>query len=127
MGGSNGELQDLTKRLVNRATAYGMEVIAEKSKITTDSTNKISADISMNGQKLEEVTSFKYLGATLCKDGACSAEVRIRIASAMAAMARLNRTWRWYTISFASKFKLCKSLVTSNFLYGRETRTLLAD
>ena len=27
----------------------------------------------MNGQKLEEVTSFKYLGATLCKDGTCSA------------------------------------------------------
>ena len=47
----------------------------EKSKIMTNSTNNISADISMNGQKLEEVTSFKYLGATLCKDGTCSAEL----------------------------------------------------
>ena len=64
-----------------------MEVSTEKSKIM----NKISADISMIGQKLEEVTSFKYLGATLCKDGTCSAEVCIRIASTMAAMARLNR------------------------------------
>ena len=45
----------------------------------------------MNGQKLEEVTSFKYLGATLGKDGTCSAEVHIRIASAMAAVTRLNR------------------------------------
>ena len=26
MGGSNGELQDPTNRLVDRATAYGMEV-----------------------------------------------------------------------------------------------------
>ena len=51
----------------------------------TNSTNKISADISMNGQKLEEVTSFKYLGAAPCKDGTYSAEIRIRIASAMAA------------------------------------------
>ena len=65
----------------------------------------------MNRQKLEEVTSFKYLGAILCKDGTCSAEVRIKIASAMAAMARLNRIWRCSTISFASKFKLYKSLV----------------
>ena len=40
----------------------------------------ITADVSMNGQKLEEVNSFKYLGATVCKDGTCSAEVRIRIA-----------------------------------------------
>ena len=34
----------------------------------TDSTNNINADISMNDQKLEEVSSFKYLGAILCKD-----------------------------------------------------------
>ena len=53
----------------------------------TNRTNSISADISMNGQKLKEVTSFKYLAATLFKDGTCSAEVRISVASAMAAMA----------------------------------------
>ena len=82
----------------------------------------------MNGQKLEEVTIFKYLGTTLCRDGTCSVEVRIRIASAMAAMARLNRIWRCNTlISLASKFKLYKSLVTSILLYGCETWTLLAD
>ena len=58
MGGSNGELQDLTNRLVERATAYGMEVSTEKSKIMTNSMDNISADISKNGQKLEEVISF---------------------------------------------------------------------
>ena len=68
MGGSNDELQDLTNRLVDGATAYGMEVSTEKSKIMTNSTNNISADISMNGQKLQEVTSFKYMGTTLYKD-----------------------------------------------------------
>ena len=93
----------------------------------TNSTNNIGADISMNGQRLDEVTSFKYLGATLCKDGTCSAEVRIRIASAMAAMAKLSRISRCNTITFASKFKLNKSLVTSILLYGREKSTLLAD
>ena len=44
-------------------------------------------------EELEEVTSFKYLGATLCKDGTFAAEIRIRIASVMAAMARLNKIW----------------------------------
>ena len=48
----------------------------EKSKIMTNSTNSISADMSMKDQKLEEVTSFKYLGVTLCKDGTCSTERR---------------------------------------------------
>ena len=50
MGGSNGELQDLTNRLVDRATAFGIEVSTEMSKIMTNSTNNISADVSMNGQ-----------------------------------------------------------------------------
>ena len=45
----------------------------------------------------------------------------------MAAMGRLNGIWRSNTISFASKFKLYKSLITSIFLYGCETRSLLAD
>ena len=99
----------------------------EKSKIMTNSTNNISADISMKSQKLEQVTIFKYLGATLCRDGTCSAEVRKRIASAVAAMARLNRIWRCNTISFASKFKLYKSLVTSILLYGCRTWILFAD
>ena len=60
--------------------ACGMEVSTEKSKIMINSTNNISGDISMNDQKLEEATSFKYLGAALCKDGTCSAEVQATIA-----------------------------------------------
>ena len=42
-------------------------------------------------------------------------------------MARLNRIWPCKTVSFASKFKFCKSLVTSVLLYSCETWTLLAD
>ena len=55
MGSSNGELQDLTNRLADRATAYAMEVSTGKNKIMTNGMNNISADISMNSQKLGEV------------------------------------------------------------------------
>ena len=120
MDGSNGELQELTNRLIDRAMAYGMEISTEKSKIMTNSKITISAAVSMNNQKLDEMTNFEYLGPNLCKDGTCLAEVCIRIASAMAAMARLNRIWWCNTISFTSKFKLYKSLVTP-ILYGCET------
>ena len=102
-----------------------MEVSTEKSKIVTNSTINNSLDNSMNGQKLGKVTNFKYLGATLFKNGTCPAEVRVRIAPAVAAMARLNRICRRNT-SFASKFKICKSLDTY-ILYGCETWTLLSD
>ena len=41
MVGSSGEIQDLTNRLVDRATTYGMEVSTDKSKIMTNSINNI--------------------------------------------------------------------------------------
>ena len=44
----------------------------------------------------------------------------------MAAMARLRGIRRWNTISFASKFKLHKSLVTSILVYGCEAWALFA-
>ena len=53
--------------------------------------------------------------------------VRTRFAPAVAAMDRLNRTWRCNTVSFASKFKLYESLVTSILHYVCETWTLLAE
>ena len=77
MGSSNAEFQNLTNRLVDTARAYGMEVSTKNSKIMTNSTNNISADITTQGQKLEVMVNLKYLGATLCKDGNCSAKIRI--------------------------------------------------
>ena len=90
MGGSNDGLQDVTNSLVDRIMAYGMEVSRERRKFMTNNTNSISADISLNGQKSQEVTSFKYLRATLCKDGTCSAEIHNRIASVIVKLAELN-------------------------------------
>ena len=55
------------------------------------SVNDIHANIIMNGEKLEEVSQFKYLGATLTKDGTSTKEVKIRIAAATSALARLDK------------------------------------
>ena len=42
MGGSDGRLQDLSNRLIDRARSYGMEVSKEKTKIMTNSTSTTS-------------------------------------------------------------------------------------
>jgi len=82
MGGSNTELQDLTTRLENRAGAYGMEVSLEKSKVLLNSTSNATAKIYMNGQRLEEVDTFKYLGTTLTNDGQSTTKINVRPAMA---------------------------------------------
>ena len=125
-GGSHAELQDLTSKLVDSAGAFGMEGSSEKSKIMINSRKDIAANITMNEEPLEQVDNFKYLGASLSKDGTCTAEVRIRIARATASMASLQKIWRSNT-SFKTKYKLNHSLVLSTLLYGCETWTLMAD
>ena len=47
------------------STAYGMEISAEKTKLMTNNASGIKTEIKVNGQKLETVTSFKYLGSVV--------------------------------------------------------------
>ena len=46
-----------------------MEINAEKIKLMTNTTSGINTDIKVNGQKLETVTSFKYLGSVITDEG----------------------------------------------------------
>ena len=54
------ELAKLAERLDKASTAYGMEIIAEKTKLMTNNTGGINTKIKVNEQKLETVTSFLY-------------------------------------------------------------------
>ena len=42
---------------------------AEKTKLITNNTSGINAEVKVNGQKLETVTSFKYLGSVITDEG----------------------------------------------------------
>ena len=127
MGGSKDELQELTDRLSNSAREYGMEISSEKSKVMVNSGDITPVQISMNGQQLEDVMPFKYLGATLTKDGRSTAEIKIRLAIATASMAKINKIWSSKDVTFATKIKLYKTLVLSTLLYGCESLALTAD
>ena len=56
------ELAKLVECLDTACKAYGMEISAEKTKQMTNNTSGINTEIKVKGQKLETVTSFKYLG-----------------------------------------------------------------
>ena len=59
------ELAKLVERLDKASTTYGMEISAEKTQLMTNNTSGINKEIKVNGQKLETVTSFKYLDSVL--------------------------------------------------------------
>ena len=66
-----------------------MEISAEKTKLMTNNTNGINTVIKMNGQKLETVTSFKYLGLVITDEGS-NPDILSRIALSTAALTRLK-------------------------------------
>ena len=69
LAGEEEELVNLVERLDKASIAYGME---------------INTEIKMNGQKLETVTSFKYLGSVIADEG-CKPEILSRVAPTTAA------------------------------------------
>ena len=85
------------------------------------------ADIYLYGCKLEEVEKFKYIGATLTKNGTCDQELRIRLAQATSAMVRLTTIWKSTHIRFKLKYNLYRSLILSILTYGCESWTLNAN
>ena len=66
-----------------------MEISAEKTKLITNNTSGINTEIKINGQRLETVTSFKYLGSIITDEGS-KPKVLSRIAQATAALTRLK-------------------------------------
>ena len=78
IAGEEEELVNLAERLDKASKAYGVEISAEKTPMTNN-TNGINTEIKVNGQKLETVTSFKYLGSDITDEG-FKPEVLSRIA-----------------------------------------------
>ena len=113
------------QRLDKAYTAYGMEISAEKTKLMTNNTNSINTEIKVNRERLETVTSFKYLGSVITAEGS-KPEIISRIAQTTAALTRLKPVWNDKSTSLSSKIRLMRSLVTSIFLYACESWTLTA-
>ena len=66
-----------------------MEISSENTKLMTNNTSGINTEIKVNGQKLETVTSFKYLGSVVTDEGS-KHEILPRIAQTTAALTRLK-------------------------------------
>ena len=69
LAGEEEELANLVERLDKASTAYDMEISAQKTKLMTNNTSGINTEIKKNGQKLETLSSFKYLGSPITDEG----------------------------------------------------------
>ena len=67
LAGEEEELAKLIEHLDKASTACSMEISAKKTKLMTNNASGINTKIKVNGQKLQTVTSFKYLGSVLSR------------------------------------------------------------
>ena len=96
-------MASLVERLDKASIAYGMEISAEKTKLMTNNTSGIKTVIKVNVQKLETVTSIKYLDSVITEEGS-KPEILSRIAQTTAALTRLKPVWKDYFSQFQGKF-----------------------
>src|SRR5437899_10553157 len=125
--GTEMVLQRLMNKLNDTAKNFGMKINVQKTKtmvVRWDGGGVV--DITVDGLRIEQVKSFKYLGSVITEDGRSHSDVKIRIAMAKDAF---NKMKEFLTKGLSRRLKkrMVKVLVCPVVLYGCETWTLLQD
>src|SRR3989441_5769996 len=86
MAGTEMGLQRLTNKLNDTAENFGMKINIQKTKSTVvrwDGGGVVN--ITVDGKRIEQVKSFKYLGSVITADGRSHSDIKVRIAMAKGA------------------------------------------
>ena len=68
------DLQELLNRITTSGRRFGL--LLNKGKTNVMATNGTALDIRADGELLEQVDSFTYLGAIITANGGCGADIR---------------------------------------------------
>ena len=115
LAGREEELANLVESLDKISTAFDIQINAEKIKLMTNNTNGISTDIRVNGEKLDYVNTFKYMGAIIADEGS-QPEILARITQTTAALAKRKTIWNVRKIALSSKITLMRSPIMSIYI-----------
>ncbi|VDP46103.1 unnamed protein product [Schistosoma margrebowiei] len=114
------QMQEKTTSVAEASAATGLNIHKEKSKVlryNTACTNPITID----GNDLEVVKTFTYLGSIIDEHGGSDADVKARIGRARAAYLQLRNVWNSKQLSTNTKVRIFNTNVKTVLLYGAET------
>ena len=125
---SQEALQRLCDCFANAARKFGLTISIKKTE-TLYQPGKGSAHVPqpilIDGQQLNDVPSFKYLGGIASSTASMDLEIDARIAKATSAFGRLTkRLWTNKGVRLDTKVSVYKAAVLTSLLYGCETWTL---
>ena len=112
-------LQEKTNRLHCFAKQTGLNISTTKTK-TLYINATTPEPIIVDGEPLEKVEDFTYLGSIVSIDEATHKDINTRLGKAQGAFASLRPIWRSKQLRLETKIRIYSSNVKSVLLYGSE-------
>ena len=119
MSESEEELKSLLMRVKEDSEKAGLKLSIQKTKIMA------SVPITswqIEGEKVETVKDFIFLGSKITVDGDCSHEIKRRLLLGRKAMTNLDSLLKSKDITLQKKVHLVKALVLPTVTYRCESR-----
>ena len=114
------DLYDATKK-------FGLKININKSEVLyqPNSTRTREEDIMVDGNKLNSLLEFTYLGSIIVYHGCIDDDIQRRMAKASTYFDRLRqRLWNNHHVSMLVKGKVYRAIVLSNLLFESEAWTV---
>ena len=121
MAESEEELKSLLMKVKEESEKVGLKLSIQKMKIMA-SGPIISWQI--NGEKMERVTDFIFLGSKITADGDCSHEIKRCLLLGRKFMTNLDSIFKSRDITLPTKVRLVKAMVFPVVMYGCESWTV---
>ena len=119
MAESEEELKSLLMKVKEKSEKVGLKLNIEKTKIMASSP---ITSWQINGETVEIVADFIFLGSKITADGDCSRERRFLLGRKV--MTNLDSILKSRDITFPSKGHLVKAMVFPVVMYGCESWTI---
>ena len=103
---SVADMAELLKRVKVESGLLGLCLNVSKTKIMAICPDSVEEPLIINGNEVESVSKFNFLGSLITKDGGCSQEIRHRLAMAHSAMTNLSKIWADRGITRTTKVRL---------------------
>ena len=120
---SHSNMQEVVNRVNAAGRKAGLKLNGKKTKVMKIG-NPAEEEIQIDGEPLENVDHFKYLGSIKSADTTCSKDIKARIAMAKQRMIQLTNIWKDRAINNSLKVKIVRALIWPVVLYGSEGWTL---
>ena len=121
MAESEEELKSLLMKVKDQSEKVGLKLNIQKTKIMASGP---ITSWEIDGETVETVSDFIFLGSIITADGDCSHEIKRRLLLGRKVMSNLDSIFKSRDITLLSNVRLDKALVFSVVKYGCERWTV---